>query len=183
MIAKLSSGGLIYYVCARTREHACDNRASIREDRLYTALVKILNKIASQPESIDAYLEDQQTANIEMLLREIEGVSKSLSTIQARRAKWDTAYEEDVINLDEYKYKIDSLNEESTRLTEMLSILQRRQKAAQNHERQRDFILRNLNRFPKITPENRGMIKQRLRVIIDKIVIENGKMIRVTFND
>ena len=169
----------IYYTCrARKEGGACGNKLWVREDRLLERVLAVLQEIARTPGAIDAYLRERATSDLEDLHQERDGLVQTLEGLEARRTRWDDAYEADVIGLADYGNRLAGLEQERAGIVDRLEVVERRLSQSQSYERRRDEIV-NVIQGGIPTIEDRAALKACLRRIIARIIVDEGRIVEI----
>jgi len=172
----------IYYACRGVRNGTCTNNLSIREDRLYLSVVDIIKQIAANPIAVDQYLDNQADQDTAIIEEEIANTTRGIAALEGRRARWDDAYENGVIELQDYSDKLVALKEEASRMEMLLTTLQQRLAVRRARKEQRARVIASVDKLPEITSDNKAQIKQQLRLLIKHIVIKDGTMDEIAFD-
>jgi hypothetical protein len=180
MIGKTSQSDTVYYFCRQAKTDACSSRKTALESRIYGSVVDIMRTFV-EPQAVDAYIEKTSSDSLVILEQDVLAVTSALQGIGTRKARWDEAYESQVIDLTTYGTKLGELRTEEEELRARLDRLQTSLAARRDQADLRKRLLQNADQFPAITAENRPKIKQRLRLVVKKIVITEGNMTQIDF--
>ena len=180
MYPRANKNGRIYYCCSRYREGACKTGVTVREDDILKDVEVVIHNFIT-PGAIDQYLDARAEQDLTGIQDAIHSTSQALKTLSGRRARWDTAYEGEVIDLQTYGQKLSELEMEHERLQKTLMNLQKQVAFQQNHKERREQLLHSAETFPALTTKNRATVKQRLRTLIQCIIIDSGKIVEIKF--
>lgn len=182
--AKLSNKanryGYIYYACPNARVGGCTHTATVREDRLYRAVVEIIKTLARTPEAVTTYLAAQETDSAAVVAENITTTTKALAGLALRRARWDAAYEDEVIDLQTYEQKITTLRTEEQRLAATLTHYHS-QRAQQNSQAALHTRLAQLALPDTYTAADRAPLKTTLRQLLAQVTVDNGVLTKLEF--
>lgn len=178
MSAKINAQNTVYYFCPQHPVGACKNDTYIREDQIYTEVTTVIRSF-SDDASITAYLQAQNTDNATALRTRVASLVTARDGLATRRARWDTAYENDIIDLKTYSNKLTEIEAETARLTRDLAESQRLLTAMRDDEQRRKRILEYT--ILELTPANRPIIKQKMRALIARIVIDTSGVQSIEF--
>jgi len=145
---------------------------------LLERVLAVLQEIARTPGAIDAYLRERATSDLEDLHQERDGLVQTLEGLEARRTRWDDAYEADVIGLADYGNRLAGLEQERAGIVDRLEVVERRLSQSQSYERRRDEIV-NVIQGGIPTIEDRAALKACLRRIIARIIVDEGRIVEI----
>jgi len=173
-----SSSPHAYYYCVGARHGVpCDNRHYIRESVLYEKVMSIMRQIASEPTVADAYLERGESANRDALMAERDVLQTALRELEARRGRWDDAYETKAIELEKYRERVALLTEERDTLVHRFGQVEKALSKSNKSAQRREQLLELLEEMPPV--EDRQRTKVFLRNAIKELVVTDGDLVQI----
>jgi len=190
MLARRNDSDRIYYSC-RTRKIGleCENKKWVREIDIYDAVMDILHQIINDQHIIDRYLagerlEDEYAASVnnksyDHLVTELGELEKATIDVDARRERWDDAYEANVIDLGTYSSRVQAVEDERASIDRRIVAIRRKLDSIRTVDERRSEILETISNIPEGT--DRPATKVFLRRLIEKITIRDGQIERLIF--
>lgn len=164
------------YVCANHEgRRTCEHYNSIHCDELDLKVLQEIKKLASQPETREAFIKAQQIDQLKDIQKEIETKKKELDKIKLRYSKQVEAWEKGVFSLEEFALHKQRLQaEESVLQTELDKLIASNKRVASAKEmfEQLEEILGKIEDYIK-SQENLKKIKQILMLIVERIEFRN----------
>jgi len=173
-----SRDGYAYYYCSAKRDGlACDNRQYIRESTLYSDVMRVLHEIAGSPNVIDQFLAQQRDERRDAMHDEHERLESALEGLKHKRARWDHAYESEVIDLASYQHHLQTLEAQRAEVTYRLKTVTKKLDQHDDATRRREDLLALVDQIPE--PDDRQATKVFLRRVVSRIEIDSGEIARL----
>jgi len=173
------------YCCANHEgRRTCEHYNSVHCDELDLMVLKEVKKLASQPETREAFIKAQQIDQLKDINKEIETKRKTLNKMKDRYIKQVDAYEKGVFSLEEFALSKQRLQaEEGVYQAELENLLETSKRVESAKERfgQLEEILCGIEGYIS-SHDNIKRMKQVLMLLIDKIEFKNKEQeLRITF--
>jgi DNA repair exonuclease SbcCD ATPase subunit len=171
----ITTKNLHYYCCPTRRDNgkgACDvtNR---RADRLEAEVWESVRAILSDPErlraDLDAMIEMKRSAERGGPRREMDAWLERLAEAERKRTKFQHAYAEDAISLEDLKARLAELDQVRELAQTELERLRQHEEGLAQLERDRDAVLESYagasdDALDSLTPEQRHNLYRSLRI-------------------
>jgi hypothetical protein len=147
---------------------------------LYEAVIEVIRQISSDPHLVDKYVEWRDSKNYDNLVVELGKLKGAIANIDARRRRWDDAYEADVIDLGTYSSRVQAVEDERASIDRRIGVIQRELSNVRAVDERRSEILEIISSgVPPVS--DRPATKVFFRRLIEKIVIRDGQIERIVF--
>lgn len=172
----------VYYRCHTRQTGAhCTNAHYVREDHLYQSVMEVFKELAANASALDEYLSIEQSQDNTGIRDEREGLLHSLSDIDARRRRWDAAYESGAIDLTAYSEHIHRVSMDHKTLLDRIQQIDAALSRTDILDRRRNEILTAISDPPP--PDDRLATKTFLRRIIKSAMVDDGHLVRIILRD
>jgi hypothetical protein len=167
-----------YYHCSgRATGVDCSNKTYVREDDLYATVMGVLQEIARDPEAADLYLSGQERERASRLRDERDKLCDAIASLEGRRARWDEAYESEVIDLETYGDRLRDLEARQNEVEYRLQRVEAGLEAAEREDRRREDLFMLLDDVPAL--EDRRATKVFLRRVLEEVTLLDGEVEKI----
>lgn len=169
--AKKRDGRHRYYRCTKRAQNGTCNMPTVLDEKVQEAFLDALDYDANQ---LRAMIDIKQTNQIDENKRAIDRLKKELETIQKRKKKWQLAYADDAISLEDFKERTREDKEREEQIHRELQELPEEETPQRSKEEMieylsmvRDFWKQNTNEKAK---------KAFLRDLFKSIIIDSDQI-------